>query len=209
MRAKGHITSRTLIIPAETGPFQWPEGFHGRSPVEVAIAPVQQIPVVYICGLNYVDAPLDSIVHHVAGGRVRGHRGGESRGWEIQASIHADGQDLGVGEDDVSCNITESRGAGDLAHDRDVRPRRAVQVQEDRRAHAHYQVRLDTLHQGDEYRGGQRREIGPGSAGVRRSTAPASKLGSPYTPRGVKPYALARSLILLRSAAQRRATSLP
>ena len=82
----------------------------------------------------------------------------------------------GVGHHGVARDVAEARRARDLAHHRDVRPRRGVEVEEDRQPHADQEARLDALHERDEDRGRHRREVGlrvvPGALeGAEKSTS--------------------------------------
>ena len=81
---------------------------------------------------------------------------------EVEAGVHAERQDFRVGHDLVACDIAESRGPRDLAHHRHMRPRRTVEVEEDRETYARQQPRLHALDQREEDRGGHCRAIGPG-----------------------------------------------
>jgi len=60
----------------------------------------------------------------------------------------------------IAPDVAEGRRARDLADDRNVRPGRPVQVQQDRQAHADHEPRLDAVEPGDDDRADHRREVG-------------------------------------------------
>jgi hypothetical protein len=93
----------------------------------------------------------------------------EASVWEVETGVHPERQNLGRDHDCVAAHVAEIHGAWNLAYDRHMRFRRAVEVEEDREPHARQQARLHALHQGEENDRDDRRHdhvVGECPAGV-------------------------------------------